>query len=485
MSISSAISNAVTGLTATSRGTEIISSNLANALTPGYARREIDLASRVAGHGGGVGIIGVDRIINTALLADNRLAHATVGAADTVASFHAAMEGAFGKAGSSASLGGSLVEFEAALTGAAARPDSESRLSAVLDAASALAGKVNDIAAAIQSERSKAEQTIKNDVARLNHALAQVAELNGQIVSVTAQGKNPASLMDARQAAVDAIAQIVPINEVARENGRVALFTAGGAILLDGTTPARIEFDRTAGVNASMSLPSGQLSTLTFNGKPLTNVQQEMFAGGTLGASFNIRDTLAPSYQSQIDAFARELYDRLADPVVDPSLNAGAPGIFTDSQSALDPANELGFSSRITVHAALDPEKGGALWRLRAGVNATTPGSVGESALLGRIENALAASRSPVSANMAPSKRSLQVLTAEMSSDAASKRIRSTADALQSNTHHSSLKAALLADGVDTDKEMESLLALERAYSANAKVFQTANDMLDAILRLT
>ena len=34
-------------------------------------------------------------------------------------------------------------------------------------------------------------------------------------------------------------------------------------------------------------------------------------------------------------------------------------------------------------------------------------------------------------------------------------------------------------------KEMESLLALEHAYSANAKVFQTANDMLDAILRLT
>jgi flagellar hook-associated protein 1 FlgK len=43
----------------------------------------------------------------------------------------------------------------------------------------------------------------------------------------------------------------------------------------------------------------------------------------------------------------------------------------------------------------------------------------------------------------------------------------------------------LLADGVDTDKEMETLLALEQAYSANAKVFQTANDMLDTILRLT
>lgn len=56
---------------------------------------------------------------------------------------------------------------------------------------------------------------------------------------------------------------------------------------------------------------------------------------------------------------------------------------------------------------------------------------------------------------------------------------------MQSSSRQSGLQSALLAEGVDSDKEMESLLALERAYAANAKVFQTANDMLDTILRLT
>ncbi len=43
---------------------------------------------------------------------------------------------------------------------------------------------------------------------------------------------------------------------------------------------------------------------------------------------------------------------------------------------------------------------------------------------------------------------------------------------------------SLLADGVDSDREMEMLLQLEKAYSANAKVIQVVDEMLDQILRI-
>lgn len=483
MSVSSAISNAISGLSAASRGTETVSSNIANALTPGYARRGIDLAPRH--QGGGVGVMGIDRLINAALLADNRLAQAEVGHSNTIATFHATMEEVFGTTGSTMSLGSKLTQFGSAMASAAARPDSVTRLTAVLDAATSLTSKIHDIELAIQSERLKAEQAIEGDIGRMNQALERIATLNGQIVAVSSQGKDASALMDTRQAEIDAIAQIVPIKEVTRENGRVALFTDGGATLLDGTAPARIGFDRTAQISAGMSLPGGQLSTLTFNDKPLSSAQMDMFSGGRLAASFDIRDRLAPQYQQQIDAFSRELYDRFADPAVDPSLNSGAPGIFTDAQGRLSPTDELGFAGRIAVNAAIDPDAGGAVWRIRAGMNAANAGNAGDGALLGRMETTFSAPRDPVSATLSSGKRTLATLASEISSGAASGRIRSAADALQSQTRHSSLNAALLADGVDTDREMESLLALERAYSANAKVFQTANDMLDAILRLT
>ena len=154
MSLSSAISNAVSGLTAASRGTEIVSSNIANALTPGYARRELDLSSRLAERGGGVSINGVTRMVTAGLIADNRLAQADVGSSRTVTTYHAAMEKAFGTGTEASSLVQTLTDFESALASAAARPDSESRLAVALDTATALVKKVNDISATIQAERS-------------------------------------------------------------------------------------------------------------------------------------------------------------------------------------------------------------------------------------------------------------------------------------------------------------------------------------------
>ena len=77
MSMSSALNNAVSGLTASSRMAEIISSNTANAMTQGYARRELSLSSEtLGGDGGGVRILGVNRVVNESLLQDRRIADA-------------------------------------------------------------------------------------------------------------------------------------------------------------------------------------------------------------------------------------------------------------------------------------------------------------------------------------------------------------------------------------------------------------------------
>lgn len=43
MNMSTALNNALGGLTAASRGAAVVSGNIANALTPGYARRSPNL----------------------------------------------------------------------------------------------------------------------------------------------------------------------------------------------------------------------------------------------------------------------------------------------------------------------------------------------------------------------------------------------------------------------------------------------------------
>lgn len=71
MSITGALSNALSGLNVTSRSIENSSNNVANALTEGFARRELEVTARSYGGGGqGVRTVGIDRMVNMALVAD-------------------------------------------------------------------------------------------------------------------------------------------------------------------------------------------------------------------------------------------------------------------------------------------------------------------------------------------------------------------------------------------------------------------------------
>ena len=134
MSISSALSSALSGLTANSRMAEVAASNVSNALTEGYARREVSLSSRVIGMTGvGVTINGVTRHVNRGLLQDLRLSNASLGSRDTTKDFLLQFEKTLGTPDQASSLSGRIAALEKSLIEAAARPESEARLAAVGD----------------------------------------------------------------------------------------------------------------------------------------------------------------------------------------------------------------------------------------------------------------------------------------------------------------------------------------------------------------
>jgi flagellar hook-associated protein 1 len=75
MSISGALSSSLSGLTAAARAAEVVSSNIANARTEGYGRREVQLSARsVGGTGQGVQVDAVRRMVDLVLLTDRRIA---------------------------------------------------------------------------------------------------------------------------------------------------------------------------------------------------------------------------------------------------------------------------------------------------------------------------------------------------------------------------------------------------------------------------
>jgi flagellar hook-associated protein 1 FlgK len=475
----------LSGLSATSRQAEILSSNVANATTPGYARRQVSLGSAVlAGHGQGVQVLGVTRDVDRQLLGERRIAQAGGGDRDARAAFLARVEQALGTPDSAGSLAARLAAFDQALVEAAGRPDSQARLNGIASTAKSLVAGLAAATRDIQTARATADRQISDEVGKLNSTLAQLQELNVELRSFTGAGRDISALLDKRQQLVDQISSIVPVREIPRDLNQIALFTTGGAPLLEGSA-AVIGFATTHTITPEMTQASGGLSGITINGRPYdTAGSASPILGGSLGALFAVRDELAVNAQGKLDAAARDLVERFASATVDPTLAPGAPGLFTDAGAAFDPLDEAGLAGRLTLNAAADPAQGGALFRLRDGLGVATEGPAGNGTLIAALHTALTAARPLSSTGFTAGTRSFATLTGDLMSDASALRLSA-----QSEQSFASAKLTALTDleaqnGIDTDQEMQELLVIEKNYAANAKVIQAVADMIDTLIRL-
>ena len=482
MSISGTISSSLSGLTAASRAAELVSTNIANAMTPGYGRREIALTSRQIGAvGNGVEVIGVKRVTNLIAINERRHSDATLGQASARAAYYRKLESTIGVPDSTASLTARVATFDASLLSAASRPDSEAKLSEVANAARAIATQIAAASKEIQAGRRRAEEQIVRDVELLNSTLARISDLNTQIRAL-AIGSDSSTLQDQRQQAIDSITAIVPLREVARDGGTVALVTLTGGVLLDGPV-ATIEFGASGVITPEMTLESGALSPLILNGNAVsTGAANASLAGGRLAANFAIRDEIGVQAQAKLDAIARDLVERFQDPAVDPTLAPGAAGLFTDAGVAFEPANEVGLSGRLRLNALVDPQQGGELWRLRDGIGAAAPGLSSDATLLGAMQSALNALREPASGDFMPGTRTFSELIGEHISTLTAQRLGAESDESFAIGTSDALITTELGEGVDTDTELQKLLLIEQVYTANAKVMQTIDDLLKTLL---
>lgn len=484
MTISSALNSAMSGLRAAGRASEIVSSNISNALTPGYARRSLSLTSSGEGFAGGVRVNGVTRHIDTQVLSDRRLAGAEFGYRNETTGFLNKFENLLGTPDQPGSLSARLSEFESSLITASSRPDANERLEAAAWSARDLAIAINTASDGAQQARTQADRNIGTQVERLNEVLKSVERLNSQIISAGSNNGDTSSLQDQRQTLVDEISEMVPIRTVPRQKGAIALYSTGGAILLDGRA-AEIGYEPANAVTPYMSVEDGSLSGLTVNGFAIsTSSKSGNLRGGTLGAQFEIRDELAPDAQVQMDAIARDLIERFESSTVDPTLAPGQPGLFTDAGAAFDPLSEVGLAGRLSLNTLVDPTADNESWRMRDGLGATSPGNAGDAQLLNALTDALIVGRTPNSGSFGGSAFSALDLTASLTSQVGADRLREDQQLSFASAQFNEFIQLELAEGVDSDAELQRLMIVEQAYAANARVIATVDEMLDTLMRI-
>lgn len=486
MTISGSLANALSGLTAQTRAAEVVSSNVANANTPGYARRELEVTPKYMGNGtpAGVSVVGVTRHLDMTVVENRRLADAAVGYDQTISDFYDSLEMVLGTPDDEGSLSGRMDKMETALIEASSRPDSDARLSAVLEAAEGIARHLNTSSDKVQDLRMQADQEIANQVELLNAGLERVQDLNYQIKEAVSRGQDSTALLDIRQQTVDSLSSILPLKQVEREHGMIALYTTGGAIVVDGRA-AEFGFEPVGVIVPEMTQDGGGLSGLTINGKDIsTGGNNSPIEGGSLAALFEVRDEVAVQAQTRLDAVARDVIERFQDASVDTTRAVGDAGLFTDDGSAFDTADEEGLSSRISVNDLVKPSEGGALWRLRDGLGAASAGEVGDSSLIEQLSEAFTNEQSPASGDFLGAARSASGLAADLLSLTYSEHSHVEGSLAYHTAEANSLEEMELANGVDTDYEMQKLLLIEQAYAANAKVIQTISNLIDRLMEL-
>src|ERR1700712_61835 len=196
MSLGSALATAMSGLRANQAAVSIVSSNVANAQTPGYVARTVNqIESPTAGIGPDVRIAGVNRQLDQYIQSQLRTETSGGAYADQMANILGQLQNVYGTPGDAGTLENAFSNFTSALQQLSGSPGSSSQISA-LSAAQSLAQQLNATTQGIQSLRSGAEQDLSTSVATANNAMAQIAQINTRLLDLNPTDPAAENLLD-------------------------------------------------------------------------------------------------------------------------------------------------------------------------------------------------------------------------------------------------------------------------------------------------
>jgi len=328
MSITQALSAALAGVNVTQQGLAVIAGNVANANTPGYIEETVNtVATATAGQAGaGVDISGVNRDLNTLL--QSQLWTETSGGsyADATSQLYQQLQQIYGTPGSSSSFDAIFDNFTSALQTLSTSPSSYSAQAGAVSAAQALAQNLNSMTTGIQQLRSQAEQGIANDVQTANTALQQIAQINQQLLSASPDSST-ATLEDERDQDVTQLTQLMNVNVVQSAGNQVSVFTGNGQQLVAGSQASQLSFGDVGALSATSqwsATPSqdgvGTITLTSPGGSSTDLVATGAIQSGEIGAYLQMRDTILPQAQNQLDEFANQMSQALSN-----QTTAGTP----------------------------------------------------------------------------------------------------------------------------------------------------------------
>ena len=321
MSVNQALSAALAGVNSTQQALSVVAGNVANANTTGYVEESVNqVETATSGQSGAsVDVTGINRDLNTLL--QGQLWTETSGGsyADTAAQIYQQLQQIYGTPGSSTSFDAIFDNFTSALQALSTSPSSYSAQSAVISSAQDVAQNLNSMTATVQQLRSQAEPGIANDVQTANTALQQIAQINDQLEGAS-QDISSAALEDQRDQDITQLAQLMNVNVVQNPDNQISVFTSTGQQLVAGPQASQLTFNNVGGLtatdqwSANPSQDTAGTITLTSPGGTTTDlIATNAIQSGQIGAYLQMRDTILPQAQAQLDEMANQMSQSLSN----------------------------------------------------------------------------------------------------------------------------------------------------------------------------
>ncbi|MBK9795580.1 MAG: flagellar hook-associated protein FlgK [Holophagaceae bacterium] len=479
----------LSGLQAQQSALNVVGQNIANVNTPGYTRQRADLTtnfSQVEGQvyfGTGVSLTSVQGIRDRFLdLQIYRETAKQTGAQERYTGLNA-IAGSLADTGSSG-IAAQIQAFFQGVQDLSAQPENAALRANLINKAQGMVSSMKSRYQLLDDQRNSADQSVRSLVTEVNTLTKQIANLNQSIMTEATPGANNGA-RDQRKALTDKLAELVGISVFEGAKGEYQItLDSGAGVLVNGTS----SYDLSTSAGGALDGKSSVMLGGTFD---VTGGIKE----GALGAKLDLRDTILPGFQKQLDELAAGITSQVnllnrsgyapggAAPTGTDffrgSVANDANGLPTSlSPSAANPYK--GMVAALAVNAAVVANPS-----LIATAGAPVPPAV--TAAVGDNRNAKAMASLQTSGNSGLG----GVVLGSPYASVVGTLVSDVGNAVQTwDTNATAQQNLVLAlqnqrdsiSGVNLDEEASSMMTLQRGYQASARFISVINQLTDQLV---
>jgi flagellar hook-associated protein 1 FlgK len=479
----------LSGLQAQQSALNVVGQNIANVNTPGYTRQRADLSTSLSMpesqvyFGSGVSLTSVQGIRDRFL--DLQIYRETAKQSGASERFNAlnGISSSLADTGSSG-IAAQVQAFFQGIQDLSAQPENMALRTNMVNKAQSMISAMKSRYQLLEDQRTSADLAVGNLATQVNTLTTQIAQLNKQIMVEATPGANNAA-WDQRKALTDKLSALVGISIFEGSKGEYQItLDSGTGVLVSGISSYDLSVAPGGALDGKSSLILGKSQDVTAQIKD-----------GQLGAKLDLRDSILPGFQRQLDQLAAGIAGKVNAQHFKGFGLTGATGLnFFQGLQVVDSVTGLPAAA---AYSSGDPTKfyKGMVRELTVNSQilknpsliaaASAPGTPGDNA------NALVMAAFETDTGTVDTQglgagtagTTFSNVMASFVSDVGNKiQVFDTQTTAQQNLVLALQNQRDSLSGVNLDEEASSMMTLQRGYQASARFISVINQLTDQLV---